>query len=301
MGITYQYHQTGMNTYKYLSDPELSKLRLTILLAVVFALLVAVFLASPWPGGDDWETFHGAAQRVLDRDPLYGDLVTHAYYSNPAWFALLLAPFGLLPMRLGWAILSASTLIAGLALLRRWESHSGVIKPVLVLLSPPMIYTLLHGQIDTIIICAVFLPAEWWALAAFTKPQVTLGLLAGIPPTHWLRVVLVSGAVLAVTLVVFGLWPLDLIDQPTPFVDAGHNLWRGLWPFQVPAGVALIALGFSRKDERLLIAGSPLLSPYAAISTLVGPWIAAVTYLNNWQSSLVFASWWAAVIYRGLG
>lgn len=280
---------------------ESSRWRQVILLAAVFALLVAAFLASPWSGGDDWKVFHDAGRRVLGGEPLYGEAVMAGYYYyNPAWFALLLAPSGLLPIRLGWAILSAATLIAGVALLRRWEPGSGIIKPVLVLLSPPMIYLLLHGQIDMIIISAVFLPAEWWALAAFTKPQVALGLVAGIPRGRWLRTILVSGTVLAVTLILFGLWPLELIDQPPSFIDIGHNLWRGLWPFQVPAGIALVALGYSRRDERLLIAGSPLLSPYAAISTLIGPWIATITYLNGWQSLLVFVSWWAAVIYRAV-
>jgi hypothetical protein len=56
----------------------------------------------------------------------------------------------------------------------------------------------------------------------------------------------------------------------------------------------------SRQDERLLVSGSPLLSPYAATSTLIGPWIAAITVLSNRQAVVVFLSWWAAVIYRGL-
>lgn len=268
--------------------------------SAVFVLLVLVFLVSPWSGGDDWETFHGAARRVLAGEPLYGTRVTHAYYSNPAWLALLLAPFGLLPMRLGWAMMCAVTLMLSLALLHRWEPRSGLLKPVLILLSPPTVYILLHGQIDGIVISAVFLPVEWWVLAALIKPQVAIGLLGGVPRADWLKTALVTGVVGLVTILIFGLWPLDLLEQPTPFVDAGHNLWRGLWPFQVPAGVALIALGYSRRDERLLIAGSPLLSPYAAISTLIGPWIAAVTYLSGWQSLLVFLSWWAAVIYRGV-
>jgi len=62
--------------------------------------------------------------------------------------------------------------------------------------------------------------------------------------------------------------------------------------------VLLLALGVSRKDERFLIAGSPFLSPYAALSTLIGPWIAAVSFLKPWQTLLVLASWWGAVVYR---
>ena len=79
------------------------------------------------------------------------------------------------------------------------------------------------------------------------------------------------------------------------------NLWLGLWPFQVPAGVTLLLFGLSRKDERLLLAASPFLSPYATISSMLGPWLAVLMFLEKWQAAIVWLSWWAAVAYRGLG
>jgi len=270
--------------------------------AALFALLTLTFYASPWDGGDDWETFRGAAWRILDgAPPLYGEPVTHAYYSNPPWLAVLCIPLALLPFRLGWAALAAATLGVALLLLRRWNRQASLVKPVLVLLSPPMFYTIMHGQVDLLIIGGVLLPAQWWALVALTKPQAALGLLAGVPRARWLQAGLLAGAVIAVSLVWFGNWPRALLNQPTPFVDAGHNLWAGLWPFQIPAGVLLIAMGMRRRDERLLIAGTPFLSPYAALSSFAGPWVAAITWLSDWQAAVVFASWWGAVIARAMG
>ncbi|MEB2287836.1 MAG: glycosyltransferase family 87 protein [Anaerolineae bacterium] len=150
--------------------------------AALFALLTLAFYASPWDGGDDWETFRGAAWRILDAaPPLYGEPVTHAYYSNPPWLAVLCIPLALLPFRLGWAALAAATLGVALLLLRRWNRQASLVKPVLVLLSPPMFYTIMHGQVDLLIIGGVLLPAQWWALVALTKPQAALGLLAGVP------------------------------------------------------------------------------------------------------------------------
>lgn len=55
--------------------------------AVVLILLLA-FALVPIPGGDDWETFYGAARRILAGSPLYGSKVTHAYYSNLPWLAV---------------------------------------------------------------------------------------------------------------------------------------------------------------------------------------------------------------------
>lgn len=270
------------------------------LVIVLFAVLVIAFLVGPWPGGDDWETFHGAARRVLSGESLYETRITHAYYSNPPWLAVLFVPLGVLPFKLGWAILSAASLGAALLLLHRWQPRAGIVKPVLVLLSPPMIYILMHGQIDVLVISGVWLPAQYWAVVALTKPQVAIGLIAGVPRAQWVRAGLLTLGLVALSLLVFGNWIAAFLDQPAPYVEAGHNLWRDLWPFQVPAGVALVLLGMSRKDERLLISGSPLLSPYAATSTLIGPWIAAITLLSNRQATVVFLSWWAAVVYRGL-
>lgn len=266
----------------------------------LFAVLVTAFVASPWPGGDDWETFQGAARRLLSGDALYGSRITHAYYSNPPWLAAFLVPLGILPFKLGWALICAASLGAALLLLHRWQPRAGMVKPILVLLSPPMIYILMHGQIDVLVISGVWLPSQYWAVVALTKPQVAIGLIAGIRRQQWLKTVLVTAILLIVSLLALGNWIEAFLSQPAPFVEADHNLWRALWPFQVPAGVALIVLGISRKDERLLISGSPLLSPYAAISTLIGPWIAAISYLSNQQATLVFLSWWGAVFYRSL-
>lgn len=275
----------------------------TALLGVgVFALLVAVFLLSPWDGGDDWETFFGAARRLADpARPLYGERITHAYYSNPPWLAALLLPLAALPFRTGWAILAAGTLVAAVVLLRRWDARPGLTKPVLVLLSPAILYTVMHGQIDVVILLGVLLPVEWWGLVALTKPQIAVGLAVMVPRRLWLQAAAIIGVALLLSFVLAGFWIPDLLDQPRPFLEQGHNLWLGLWPFQVPAGVLLVTLGYARKDERLLIAGSPFLSPYAAMSSLAGPWIAAITFLDDWQALAVFASWWGAVILRAMG
>jgi hypothetical protein len=231
---------------------------------------------------------------------MYGSRITHDYYSNPAWLAVALIPLAILPEHIGWALLCALTLGAAILVLRHWSSDSapGLVKPVLVLTSPAMFYTLMHGEIDVLIIAGVLLPAEWWLLTALTKPQVALALALGIPLRKWVRAGLILLVVLVISLVFAGWWPPRLLHQPTPFRNATHNLWFGLWPFQVPAGVALAVKGLQHKDDRFLIAASPFLSPYAATSSLIGPWIAVFTFLTTWQAAFVWASRWGAVVYR---
>jgi hypothetical protein len=269
-----------------------------LLLAVIGVALVAAFALSPIPDPDDWITFFDTGQRVLHGAPLYGQATRYSVFSNPPWLAVLLAPLSLLPMRWGWAALSALSLALALAIARRWRT--GPVRLALVLLSPAMLYIVMHGQVDALVLGGVLLPSEWRLLVGLTKPQVSLGLIFGVGRSRILRAAALSGVVYLLSFAVFGNWPVQLLRQPAPFVYATHNLWLGLWPFQVPAGVALIALGLRRRDERLLVAASPFFTPYAATSSLIGPWLAFASILNDWEAGLVWMAWWGAVLYRYL-
>jgi len=268
-----------------------------LLICLVFG---AVFALLPMPGGDDWGMYQGAAQRIATGMSLYGSPVmeTRDYYSNPPWLAALFIPLSYLPLRWGWGVLAGLTLLAATGLISRYAR--GKLKLVLFLLSPPVIYTLIHGQVDVLILAGALLPAQWWPLVALTKPQVALGLALGVPRRQWLHAAILFSVVVLASLLLFGAWPLELLAQPRPFQFMTHNLWLGLWPFQVPLGIALLAMGLERKDTRFFFSASPFLFPYAAISSLAGPWLAGLSFLKDWQAVLVFVSWWAAVLYRAL-
>jgi len=265
---------------------------LAVLLTIAFALI-------PMAGGDDWETFRGAAQRILTGVPLYGQRVAASYYSNPPWVAVTLTPLAILPAKWGWAALNSLNLIALIFLTRRWTN--GLIKPLLVLSSPATIYILLHGQIEPLVLAFLLLPKTWWPLAALTKPQIGLGMAFGVPRRKILSAAAVAGAVLILSLLLFGNWPMALLNQPSPFVEGAHNLWLGLWPFQVPVGLLLILLGIRRADERMLVSAGPFASPYATTSSLIGPWMAVVSFLKDWEAGLVWLAWWGATAYRMFG
>jgi hypothetical protein len=282
---------------KRLSDSQAA--RSAVLVLVIFATLTILFALTPW-SGDDWKFFHDSSRLLLSGESLYRAPIAGSYYHYPPWVALALVPLAILTEQIGWAMICALTLVAALLVLRHWspDNAPGLIKPVLVLSSPAMFYILMHGQIDALIIAGVLLPVEWWWFVAVTKPQVAVGLALGVPPRQWVRAGVIVLAAFGVSVLVAGWWPSELLHHPMPSRNAALNFWLGLWPFQVPAGVALAVKGFQRKDDRLLIASSPFLSPYAATSSLIGPWIAVVTFLTSWQAAIVWASWWGAVLYR---
>lgn len=257
-------------------------------------------------GGDDWHSFSEAARRMVGivPQPVYGPgLTTGTYYVyNPPWVIIVGLPILLLPYPWGWAVGCTATLFVGILLLRRWLPAPGIWKVGLLLLSPPMIYILLHGQIDVLLLGGLLLPVETWWLVALTKPQNTIGLAFGVPRGKWLRAGLILAGVVLLTLILLGNWPLAIMQQPSGFfMTVNYNLWQGLWPFQLAVGVGLLAVGTVRRDERFLVSASPFFSPYVTMSSMIGPWLAALTGLSEWQALLVFAAWWGAVIYRLLG
>ena len=266
---------------------------------LAFIVAVAGFSLVPLHGGDDWEVFRQAALRLFNAQPLCGEPVFQGFYFyNAPWLAVLLSPLALLPSKLGWAFLSVASLVLTLLVVRRWQA--GLIKPVLAILSPPMLYILLHGQVDALVLGGILLPTSVWGLVAFAKPQVAFGLAFGglIHRRQLIQLMLVAVSGLTLSLLLFGLWPLAILNQPGPVGD--HNIWGGLWPFQVPVGLAILLFGIDRQDERFLVAASPFFLPYAATSSLLGPWIVTISFLRSWQAGLVLAVWWAAVVFRAI-
>jgi hypothetical protein len=274
------------------------RLKKPVLSTVLVIILTAAFALFPLPGGDDWEVFYHAGRRVFSGDPLYGEPVYDGfYYYNAPWLAVLIAPLTLLPSRVGWAILSVSALLLTVLVVRRWRS--GLVQPMLALLSPPMFYILLHGQVDALALAGILLPQTYWGLVALCKPQVAFGLLFGTQEfPKIIRMAVVTSLVMLLSFLFFGLWPIEVFRQPGPV--GRHNVWLGLWPFQTAVGIGLIFWAINRRDERFLVAASPFFWPYASTSSLLGPWIVMGTLLKDWQAAVVLAGWWAAVAYRYL-
>jgi hypothetical protein len=160
-----------------------------------------------------------------------------------------------------------------------------------------MLFIEWNVQIDVVVASGILLPVETRLLVATIKPQTAGGLLFSVPREKWLKAFLIFFGVFALTLLVWGLWPLEVLRQPSSTVRE-FNLWINLWPFQVPIGVIFVLIGIARKDERFLIIASPFLSPYSTFANFQVPWIACCTLLDRKQATLVFASWWAAFIYR---
>lgn len=260
------------------------------LLAACFLGIFFAFALLPLPGGDDWQTFYGAARRVLTNVPLYGKKITFSYFFNPPWLALILSPLGLLPFRFGWSAINTLSILNVFLLSKRWELSA--VKMIAVLLSPPILYTLLHGNLDVFILGAVLLPTEYWVIAAITKPQTAIALSIGAINSSWRKTACITIGVILLSFVLLGNWIPAYLSQPMNLIDAGHNVFRGLWPYQVFIGLGLAYYGRHLQDEKFLLAASPFFSPYAATSSMLGPLFLLMSKLNNWQAVFSVVMYW---------
>ncbi|MCQ3933134.1 MAG: hypothetical protein DPW16_22020 [Chloroflexi bacterium] len=262
---------------------------------LTFALLTATFGLAPLTVGDDWLTLDHAARRLVAGDSLYGIQDPH-FYANPPHVAALLVPITYLPPRLSYALVAALTLTLTLLLVGRWCEEAVPLKTLLTIFSPPMFYILLHGQIDILVLAGVLLPPSWWGLVAITKPQIVLGLVLGIPRRHWVKAGLIVGVMLTLSLLLLGNWITDWLTYGSRLTAYPHNLWRGMWPFQVPLGLFFGLQGIRYHNEKLLVAASPFLVPYAALSSFIGVWLVALSDLNRWQAMALWVGWWLVVL-----
>lgn len=239
---------------------------------------------------DDWMIFYSAARDAVQGVNPVGEFYFFGYYYNPPWLALALAPLAVFGFRFGAGMLATATLFTTLALCRRYQVS--LVKTALVVASPVVFYLILHGQVDGFVLAGIFLPVSFWPLVALAKPQTALALgLKALEKEHFKKALILSGAVFLLSLLVFGLWPLDLIEREVS-IQAYHNLWRGTWPWNLIPGIILVFFWFRNRDERLLLSASPFFSPYAGLNCFLGAWIALHTKLKDWQAALLFLAAW---------
>ena len=241
---------------------EMPTIKEILILVGVFILLVFSFSMANLPGGDDWLTFYGATQRVLHNQQLYGTKINSFYLMYMPWDVLVVLPLGLLPFRVGWAVLSALSIVIIFLIMRRWKTSP--FKLILVLLSPPTFYILLHGTVDAFVLSFMFLPYEFWLLGALSKPQNTIALGLNVLRSNLVKTAIITGAVILLTFIILGNWVPAYLSQHTDFWANENNVMRSFFPYSILVGLVMIYYGWKRNDVSFLVGASPMLAPYGA-------------------------------------
>jgi hypothetical protein len=177
-----------------------------------------------WRGHNPYGAIHEAILQGTLRWPFY----------YPATAAVLMAPFGALPLQMAAALFTS----LGMGLLA-WSVHGW---RRWILLSAPAIEAVLIGQWSPWLTAATGLP--WLGFVWAAKPSVGLAFFVGWPS----RRALIGGVVAtALSLVILPHWPADWLNEV-------RNTLHYKAPIQRPAGFLLLFawLGWRRPEARLL-------------------------------------------------
>lgn len=241
------------------------------LLFIVIGVAVFSFAASFLPPegliGYDWVHFFGTGEQ---KEGL-------SYY--PPWVIYV--------RYLTWPGLLGLT-FTGLAL-SLYQRRASLLAMGLAFFTLPALWIIFLGQIDGLIVFGLTgLP--WLAPFVTIKPQV--GYLAYLARKKDLIVLLIW---LAISLVIWGLWPLSMLTISNfTVLQEPHDV--SLWPWSLP--FVLVLLWLSRGDEdMLMLAGTfalPYLHPYHYFVVLpamarLTHWVVVLTVVVSWLPML--ANW----------
>jgi len=279
----------GLTTWRNLERA----LGVAVLLSAILILIVLAY--AYLPDGIDWrDTYRPAALKLLAGQSPYDVLI---FFAAP-WGLIPLAPFALLPVRFGRVAL----FVVGMATFAFTAYRLGGRKITLIafFLSPPVLHGLLNGNIEWLPLLGFILPPRVGLLFVSVKPQIGIGVAAFWLFQSWraggakesLRVFAPLIVSLAVSFVLFGLWPLRF--QETLALTRGYN--ASLWPMSLPIGAVLLVKSLRRNDIKPAMAASPFLSPYV----LLHAWAGALASLAESPLEMVVAvaGLWGLVLLR---
>lgn len=238
-----------------------SKNTLTIVVAISALFVLSFFIAPIIPPAIDWSiTFRPATLALLSGESPYGRF----YFVHAPWTVIPLIPLAILPEAVGRVLLIFFSLASYAFVAHRLGGSKKAI--VAFLLSPLVMHVILNGNMDWFAVIGFVMPPQIGLFFISTKPQIGIAvalfwLVEAWRKEGWNQVVRIFApftVVLLISLLIFGLWPLEFIYQEVPQVYYNASLW----PLSIPVGLALFVASIRKRKIQYAMAASPCLSPY---------------------------------------
>ncbi len=220
-------------------------------------------------------------------------------FVNVPWTALLLAPFGLIPLELSTLI---QTILYFLCLTVLVKRMGGSLRHVLLALTSFIaLDAALELNVDWLIALGILLPVMWSGPFLIIKPQVALGIYAGAQLRQLVIAALVVGVMLALSLLLWGWWPPQMLAS-----IAQHSLNRpfNLAPVALMPAVLSYAVGLvigiravQKKDAVLGVYAWLFFVPYITLYSLLIPYTLACVRWPRVALIIHIATW---VFYGGV-
>lgn len=266
-----------------------------LLLALVIAAGVLMLSQVPLPEAIDWdETFRPAMLAWLAGGNPYAG--AYPLY-NPPWVLLPLLPFAVLPPALGRAALLLASLAAFAAVAKRFGASPLAMALFLFTVLVWDSYTL--GNVEWLVMLGLIVPRPAGMVLLAIKPQAGAAVMVFYAVEAFraggirglVRLLFPLASVGALSLAVFGLWPLESMRY---LAFRGEPMNYSFFPYAVPVGLALLIHALRKRDLRYALPCSPMFFPVVtpmswgfAILPIVGaPLEMAAVTLSLWVIAL---------------
>ena len=275
--------------------PPIRVAGVAILAILLCGLVWSAYAILPYES--DWsDAYRPAALQLLAGRSPYG-LDPERPFLNAPWILIPLIPFAILPPQLGRALIFTVSFACYAIVAIKLGAKPFALAAFL--LSYPVIYGLIYGQIDGIVMLGYILPPSIGLFFILAKPQIGFALAIFWLIESWRtgRSIKVITTLLPVTIAytvsfkLFGNW---LVQTAFPV----NQMWNtSLWPQSLPIGLVLLALAMQQRKQAPAIAASPFLSPYLAAHS----WAAVLLGLlpNSLLVTIGMASIWVVWLIGG--
>ena len=245
-----------------------SSTHFAIVLAALFVIVTIAYYRALQirPDGFSYDWLHSyrpAIEAMFSGQTPYG--LRALPVSNPPWVFLLLSPLALLPPQVGASIMFTAYLF-GMGYIAH-RMHAKPAAMVAFVLSFVVIGGAVNNQIDFLVGLGLFLPPQWGLFLVLAKPQAGIAValfwcieayrVGGFRQV--IRVVAPVSAALMLSFVIYGFWPLQVLQYPAAPWNAS------LFPWSVLPGLALMWLAVKKNNIKYAYPVSPMLAPYTAL------------------------------------
>lgn len=249
---------------------------------MILIIGVATYFAA-WPAAD-WQGAYYPAGRAL--------LAWHNPYElnvvfNPPYVLPVLAFFSLPGLLVSRWLVAALSFAASLYTCHRLRA--GWFASLFYLLSAPVMTNLIYGNLDALIILALFIPPVWSVIVAAAKPQMGVGLVIYHAWEAWREKRLLRTFAPLTGLGLLSIWALPAMLLGAKFnVGASWNM--SLFPYGLPVAALLMWAAIRSKRPTLALTVGVFVSPYVNVITWAVAFVAMLDNLSGWKRSVAIAS-----------
>jgi hypothetical protein len=233
-----------------------------IAMIVMTPMVLALFIFFMPPAVDWYRTFAEVATSPFQPYQVPS-------YINPPWVALFLAPLGLLPVRVSQAVNAYLNILFLMLVLHRYQGDRFAY--LLGFTSYPFMGLIANGTVEWVAMAGFWLQGAWGTFLLAAKPQI--GIFAALiwfkEGTNKKQFLLILSALLIVSLLLWGFWPVDLLHNIQTIQSSGMENWNfSLWPWGIPVGILLLYQAWKRSDDLLAVAATFCVIPYFTLHSL---------------------------------